>query len=205
MLDLLLKALDRLNDLAKIRSKRKRARFDEIYRPSFDELQAVHKDYLDIFTTLLSKLPTNMENSAHSQDSVRDARDYLVRRRTELEPARRKIRALWDVMSDETIPPSERDFLQSISHYLFSGGLTPSNPGKSCTLAVLDFLESALTLPTSTSGPDVPQLVDTSIPIDMGLEAAKLCENALNELRTAWAECARAYARLQIQSSSAAV
>jgi hypothetical protein len=120
MLDLVIRAVDRLIDLAKIREKRIRIRFEEIYRPSFLELQAVHTDYLKMFTELDCKLEKIRSHFPEDDPVAVEALEFLRMRRTDLLPIRAKLQAFYSFVESIhglSLPNVERAFLQSLVKY----------------------------------------------------------------------------------------
>jgi hypothetical protein len=122
MIDLLLKAVDRVIDLAKIEDKRIKARYEEIYKPSFEELRSVHADYLSMFTELGWKLrkidPSLPGNDPLGTGSPIEALEFLSTRRIMLLPIREKLSAIGMLLQGKggkRFPEVERRFLQSLA------------------------------------------------------------------------------------------
>ncbi len=91
MIDLLLKTVDRVIDLVKIKEKRIKARYEEVYKPSFVELQSVHTNYLNMFTELDSRLQKLGPGLLGNDPAAIDALEFLRARRTVLLPVRSKL------------------------------------------------------------------------------------------------------------------
>ena len=90
MLELFLKAIDRLIDLIRIGEKRVTWRYDEIYKPSFSDLESVHRDYLAILSEFRVKLDKIPEGATKDNESATDALAFLQQRRLSLLPVRDK-------------------------------------------------------------------------------------------------------------------
>jgi hypothetical protein len=95
MLELLLKVLDRLIDLVKYRGERVRRIFDEIFDPTFRDLEAIHKDYCAMFEQVLGELPMPDElGTPEARRALLAAAEKLRLRRLEFEPVRVKVAAV---------------------------------------------------------------------------------------------------------------
>jgi hypothetical protein len=122
MIDLLLKAIDRIIDLAKIKEKHVRARYEEIYKPSFDELQSVHTDYLTVFSELESKLRV-LESKNHcniKSEEINEILKFIGAHRTTFLPIRQKLwvlRELFEGAAGQNLPTDEQEFIWSIVIY----------------------------------------------------------------------------------------
>jgi hypothetical protein len=142
MIDLLLKAIDRLMDVVRIREKRTRFRYDEVYKPAYAELLSVHSDYLSMFHGFASALKAIPDGATESDKHAQAALDLLRERRIAFAPVRQKLVAFDSlVVGDNAIrlPKVERDFLRSLTGYFFLGELF--NPYKRETAADTPFVQ----------------------------------------------------------------
>jgi hypothetical protein len=149
MIDLLLKAIDRVIDLAKIKEKRIKARYEEIYKPSFAELQSVHSDYLSMFTELDSRLQKIGPELPKDNSVAIETLLFLKARRNVLLPVRSKFWALQAIFEGEEwqrFSAEERAFLLSIVNYFYLGGLMSPSPHAYCSrsTSILDKLEKTI-------------------------------------------------------------
>lgn len=180
MIDLLLKAIDRLIDLRKIKGKRLQARYEEIYKPSFEELQSVHSDYLNMFTELDSRL-RNLDPRLGGNDPVAvEALEYIRIRRTALLPIRMKLLAFQRLVEGERgkkLPSEERAFLQSVLKYFFVSGISRRN---TAATTVIEKLQSAISSRVHLPGEEF-------FPIESVEDVQNECRKSIAKLESSWA------------------
>ena len=193
MIDLLLRAVDRVIDLAKIKEKRIKVRYEEIYKPSFVELQSVHTDYVNILTELDSKLRKLRPEIAANDPEVIDALEFIRVRRTALWPIREK---LWifqhfiEGKEGENLPPAERAFLQSVVDYFDTGGI--SAPRTSISSSIVDKLEMAIRC-------RVDREMGESASIPSVEDVQRDCREAIALLQTSWAVSVQRFNELRLR------
>jgi hypothetical protein len=207
MINLLLKAIDRVIDLARIDEKRMKARYKEIYKPSFEELQSVHIDYLGMFTDLEWKLRkidrTLPGNDPSGAESPTEALEFLRARRVTFLPVRQKLMAIEDLLRNTKgiFPEVEQTFLQSIVDYFIAGGLSTSRYSTQST-TLLDQLERIIVNQVAASEciaagenleSNVPSLSDVR----------KECLRAMKELGGSWHEVVERFNALRLTYTKA--
>jgi hypothetical protein len=122
MVDMLLKALDRIIDLLRIREKRMQKRFDQIWKPTYNDLLLVHADYYSMFQTVYSLIAQGSNEEKEGGSSWRwEAIQYIKKKRVEFAPIRQKLTAL-EFKKDERLvelwTEEERHFLAQVTHYI---------------------------------------------------------------------------------------
>jgi len=139
MLQTLITVIDRLIQLVSYRSTQKKQRFGELFEPVYLDLAAVQGDYVKMFEKTLTFVPEPLFKvelherelamrleigpSDVQKEHLRQAAEYLRERREEFEPLRIKLRALAAKMSEMTLGPEERRFVEAVVQYF------PSGPG----------------------------------------------------------------------------
>ena len=121
MIDLFLKALDRLIDLLRISEHRRRARFQEIHQPTYEDLRQVHTDYMLMFHNLRVTLQQGIDDPARAQEVMLGASSFLAERRVPFEPVRDRLVVLLDLLDDtdwqSKFSAPEQQFIQSAANY----------------------------------------------------------------------------------------
>ena len=199
MIDLLLKAIDRIIELAKIHDKRLRARFEEIHKPSFGELQAVHEDYLSLFTELRTKLCALSKESPQLSKVLLDTAQALRTRRVALLPLRQKLWALSSFVIEGTsmnLPEEELAFLSSIIDYFVVGGAY-SFAYRSRVTLMLESLEEVIAL-------ELKNNASSTQSDNCGVEAPSIskvlhqCDTDLDHLQMKFETAARRFNALRL-------
>ena len=158
MIELFLKAVDRLMNLIRIGEKRAKARYDEIYKPTFAELQTVHSDYLAFLSEFRVRVEKIPNGATHGDSAAADALTFLTERRLTLDPVRVKLWAFRDMLEDNAasgLPQIEKDFLRSLVRY-FEATEIIQNENTTYATDLLDKLKSALT-------PTLPNLKENEV------------------------------------------
>jgi hypothetical protein len=110
----ILKLLDKLIDLLKMRSERRRETLKEYIDPIFVDLTAVHKNYVETFSDILEKLRERPQPA----DVVRD---IISEKKKEFETLRIKIHSFAQVYEEQSkegkIPTEATEFFQSVLAY----------------------------------------------------------------------------------------
>lgn len=200
MIELFLKAIDRLIDLIRISEKRGKARYDEIYKPSFSELQSVHTDYLAVISEFATKLNKIPEGATKDTEAAADALAFLRQRRLALAPVREKLwafRALQDEGYASEMPEVETDFLWSLVRY-FEATEIIQNEHTTYATDLIDKLENALS-PTfpELEGDEAEEFFDTAGRYTLS-EVRLKCENVLSCLGTSWQDACEKYNKLRL-------
>ena len=123
MVDMLLKALDRLIDLLRIREMRAQKRFDQIWKPTYNDLQVVHADYYTMFQKVHSLLSEGVKQGEPAASQSWDAAiQFIKQQRIALAPVRHSITALTKLETNETLLETlneqERHFLSQVTAYI---------------------------------------------------------------------------------------
>jgi hypothetical protein len=110
MLDTFLKLIDRLIQLAKLRTDRRKNVFSEIYKPLFAEMEKIHLDYITTFSACLRQID--------DEAFIRNIIATIDEKRIPLLPAREKVKSYVTAMrpADGHETP-ELTFAKSIAHY----------------------------------------------------------------------------------------
>jgi hypothetical protein len=124
VIDLLLRAIDRVIELVKIRERRHESRFKEIHQPTFEDLKVVHSDYLMMYTELDQLLRFGRRCPAETDSVLTSAIDFLAKKRIVFEPVRAKLQAFLDTLYDDQslqqLSETEVAFVLSIRNYLLA-------------------------------------------------------------------------------------
>lgn len=142
MIELLLRLIDRLIDLKKYRNERLLRIFHEILEPTFNELLAVHSDYIAMFTDFAAMLPNENMPPEQRTAALAQAANFLRRKRIEFEPVRTKIESFVKEIlggrfgkQHEFLTPEADAFLRALVDYFPTGYLTtPSAESRATTL-----------------------------------------------------------------------
>lgn len=122
IVDILLRAIDRLIDLLKIREKRLQERFDQIWKPTYSDLQSVHSDYYSMFQTVNSFFAAASNDPIQQEDAYEKAISFLKEKRVAFAPVRQKLVALQEMTSDESfmkvLTDRESEFLFGVQKYM---------------------------------------------------------------------------------------
>ena len=95
MIEVLLKLIDRLIDLKKYQTERLHKTFQEVLDPLFNDLLAVHGNYIRIFEEVQEQLTAIPDpGSEEGKKKLLEIAETLRRRRLEFEPVREKLTAM---------------------------------------------------------------------------------------------------------------
>lgn len=205
MIGLLLKAVDRVIDLARIRDKKLRSRYEEIYKPSFLELQQVHTDYQILVSEVASRLLALKQEDFGNREHLMALHEHVRAEWLKLLPVRQKLKTLQDRLGDgkAELPALETEFLQSVARYFEVSGVIQRRNTSAAT-AILERLEQALAIRIAHPGPvdpthrfvhAGPRAIDDLIQMCEGFNAHAEHEWALaasrfNDLRVTYAQSA---------------
>lgn len=199
MIELFLKAIDRLIDLVRIGEKRAKARYDEIYKPSFIELQSVHGDYLSIISQFTIKVKAIPDGATNSNKVAREAFNFLAERRLSLVPVREKLLAFRSLVEDEAaskLPQLEKDFLWSLVLY-FQNTEIIQNEDTTFTTDLLYKLASALE-PISAKAEDEEDF-DEDLPKFTLSRVRNECDHTIDCLERSWNESVVIFNKLRLE------
>jgi hypothetical protein len=191
MIELLLKAIDRLIDLVRVREKRTRFRYDEIYKPAFAELQSVHTDYISMFHGFAVALKAIPDGATASDKHAQAALDFLRERRIALSPVRQKLMTFHSLVDGDDaldLPKVEKDFLWSLVVYFESTVAEEEKPSTAAT-DLLDKLEIALTPPRT---PEEDGEFSLS-------EVRDSCDGVIRELERSWSKATTDFNKLRFE------
>lgn len=139
MIEALLKIIDRLIEIKKGRIESRRQMFDMVLQPTFDDLLAVHGDYIKMFQQLM--VFTGDERPSVVAKRIVKAKEQLRTNRLEFEPVREKIRVIARQLAKQKLPDEESAFVRAVLEYFPSG--EPLLPHSAAT-TLLKFLERDL-------------------------------------------------------------
>ena len=198
MIELFLKAIDRLIELVRIGEKRSKVRYDEIYKPSFADLQSVHGDYLAMlheFSDMLKQIP---DEAKISDDQAKAALDFLRLRRLTLSPVREKLwtfRSLVEKDAPDKLPKVEIAILWALVLYFESTEIIQTEH-RTFASDLLDKLERALQ----------PRLVPDDIELDEPHyslpEVRRQCDYILDHINNRWRRAVEAFNRVRLDLAS---
>jgi hypothetical protein len=196
MIELFLKAIDRLIELVRIGEKRSKVRYEEIYKPSFADLQSVHADYLAMlheFSEMLKQIP---DGATKADNQAKAALDFLRVRRLTLSPVREKLwafRSLVEKDPPDKLPQVERAFLWALVLYFESTEIIQSEH-RTFASGLLDKLESALEPRAIADDRDEPHY---SLP-----EVRRQCDYILDHINNRWRRAVEVFNRLRLDLAS---
>lgn len=194
MLDSMLKLIDKLIELARIGKKREKARLDEVFSPAFDEMQAVHADYLAMFAELAIRIGKIPHGAGYADPVARETVDFLAQRRLLQRPVREKLRVLRDLAASDGFTDHEKAFLGALDHYFLYASVTASR-GTSMSMEILNQLKVALGMALSAEDREAGGAGLSR----GGLEhVVRQCQRRCDHLEGCWRALAVAHADLKL-------
>jgi hypothetical protein len=122
MLDTFIKLIDKVVELLRYRTGRRGRRFSTLVDPFYENLKAIHKDYLQFFEDTHARLLAGRELSKISAD--------FSKRRIIEESQRMSVIAQAEVLSREHRVEDLREFFKAVNFYFYvqplSSAVTPS-------------------------------------------------------------------------------
>ena len=187
-LDLLLKAIDYVIKLAERREKRARDRLTLVFEPMFTALQKINDDYVRMFESLRTALPTALErhNDRYRMQVLSTCRE-LRELRAKLASSREEVAAMSARLAQrDDLAEPEREFLWAVVAYLplgLAAGEAPAAVGLQRVRTRATELEAALyTSSMELESPDV----------------AAYLTRALQENSRFWQEVCAQFAQLKV-------
>ena len=200
MFDAIFSVFDRLLKLKQYIDERSEKRFDEVFKPVFDDLMLIHLDYVKMFDRL--NVSVSVLASDEKEENIKTlvaAADELRTRRIELEPLRIKLRAYSKELRKRDLDQEALGFVSAVESYfdpsdiLSWSNFQPSGVG-SVSLDVLMRLEELIEQGT------LDRLHEHLLKDAVKAFALALYEGGC-ERRVRWAFVCEAFARLQIAYS----
>jgi hypothetical protein len=114
MLELILSLLEKIKELIKLEDKKIENLYKEFFKPIFEDMILIHKDYVSMFYDLNNIIHFDAEVS-----ELEAAAKYLGRRRIELEPVREKMRAILEQSRSLALGDKGNAFIGSVTTYLY--------------------------------------------------------------------------------------
>jgi hypothetical protein len=165
-------------------------------------LEDVHKNYIQIWTDLYQEAPFNWERGLPGyEEKLRKVTESLQKRRTELEPARRRLRVMTKEINAINITDQTKDFTDSAIRYLCqvsslgeTDEVLPKIGFQSLSEEILDKLLLALnTNQFNHASFDHSNAADLEI-----IDVRELIELTLQQQRNAWNSVCESFSRLKI-------
>ncbi|GAA2863524.1 hypothetical protein GCM10010517_22590 [Streptosporangium fragile] len=171
-----------LDSVGEIRASPRTAGPDVLER-LLSDLEAVHRDYLVMFETLLERTPDAWEEGTpHYTESVREVAALLRRLRLEYEPVRVRVHAAAKAYGDALTAVPQRTFIGAVLAYFPTGELRGDEADGRWR----------------TSGTTVLDHLYRSLDGELGQELGALIRSTLAFHRQRWSEVCDSYAALQI-------
>jgi hypothetical protein len=140
VIEALLKIIARLIEIKKGRIQSRKQVFDMVLQPTFDDLLAVHGDYIKMFQQLM--VFAGDQRPSVLAKRIAKAKEQLQKNRLEFEPIRENIRVVARQLAKRNLPGEETEFVSAVLQYFPSG--EPLLPHSSAT-TLLKFLGRDLT------------------------------------------------------------
>ncbi|MDH3747339.1 MAG: hypothetical protein OER97_03965 [Gammaproteobacteria bacterium] len=230
VLDTLVSVIDRLIKLKEYRHKGSESRFKDIYRPAFDEMLLVHRDYVSMLNRVLEMIqPTgsrrmSWETTQAVGNRTVAALKFLRQRRIEFEPVREKLGDLNGKLKTLDLQPIDTGFVCALEDYLWPVKVMESNQSLEIrafrgsvlkrVVLKLELLERLFSPETESASILLP-MFDVRNEyhwIDADYLAKRVAvqlvgfsgdvESSIWHLRTLWSRVCEAYVTLQVASSS---
>jgi len=197
MLDTLMKVVDKVIDLVKIRDKRLKVRYDEIYKGAFTELQTVHADYMQLFHAAqrgLKALPTNADSDNADAKAVLKS---LEEGRVKCWAIRRSLVQLgayerWPENEINSFRKSEIHFIRMLRWYFEMVQATAG--ATSLSVCLIDALKLVLEKGPDRTLTEIEQLM--RMPRNL-MEVSEWCNATIAELDRRWVKTSEAFTRLR--------
>jgi len=177
MLDSIIKALEFLLKAFQQRTDQKRRKFDQVYKPLFDLLQEINKNYHDMFEELSTTLRLEPGQSHPESENLCEAAQKLQSLRTQFSPVRAQCRGMAKSLSTLDLPVIEKEFVTAVLEYFPRGELVIEASGKgdintSSSIVLKKIYEELARGETPSS--EIPALVAGTINVHL-LRWEKVC------------------------------
>jgi len=181
MIDLLLEAFEKLVDLVKYRQARDEKQFVVFVEQAFQSLNAVHKDYLVMFSQLQMQI--------HSSHELKDAINQLRSARVVYEAERRGILAQCQVLLGESGLRKFHPFFAAVIAYLQPVDIEPWNTP---SMKLLEMLRAGSSGVVIVNDRDFTYTDGTR-----RYHFDELVEKHTSQLRERWARVCESYAKVK--------
>jgi len=122
VLDAVLKLIEKISELARLRSEKKDRSFEKLVKPIYDSLKLVHKDYIHIFESAKKDIESGLR--------FKDVAEHLESKRLSEEPERHAILSQVEILAKDEKLSEWHSFFEGVIDYFrnipFSGHSTPS-------------------------------------------------------------------------------
>jgi hypothetical protein len=206
MVSALLAIIDRLIQLRSYRRERIDKAFKDLFEPLFNDLLAIHGDYIKIFSDVLDILPTklcaivydgHLVTSEERAEAFGKAVATLRTRRKAFEPIRVKFRAVAaeiDSIQDE-FSPDAQEFIRTAIEYFPQGNVETHIWPPSPSLVLLEYLDAVRTIESYSA-------LDEKQSMTLYEHANRVIRHNIALQETAWSNLCIAFARLRISSAT---
>lgn len=190
MIDNLFKCADLIGRVLQHSSETRKRRYDELLRPLFDTMSAVHDDYAESLGVLLSEIPPAWDQGSESYDeALRKSASALLVVREKLAGPREKLRYSLGGYAAAKLPKEETTLLDAMVAYFPSGEASE------------DVLVSVLKRSPATGTTNYSLIVRQFYEVLKGgatVDIAKVIGSILERERDGWKLVCEAHARLEI-------
>lgn len=178
MIDSLIKLIEKLIELLKHRHQLREEQFAKSVDLVFQELKAVHQDYLRIFTTCATAL--------RNESDLSKIADSLLANRLEQEAMRRSISALAEALAQNKQFKTFQPFFLEVRNYFYKSSI----PRDTRSTALLGEIERCVR--EQRRGEFVSMEFSAE---EMRQFLSQLVENTLAEIRESWTKLSQLHAK----------
>lgn len=190
MIEILLKLIDLLLNLNKYERERLHKTFQEILDPVFNDLMAVHQNYIRLFEDVQEQLALIPDlNSEDGKKRLLEVAESLRRQRLEFEPVREKLAAMSRELGGglygagpKMESPAAQEFVGSVFKYFPQANFTDRASRSSALVVALRGAATIIPAQIEHNGRYLPELIESTI----------------RDCREKWSAVCESYARLKI-------